>query len=108
MVDYTGRARRDESWRRWRGGKKLATDLRVFYTTKTALDRIAWHNKQAGVSAGARSSPNGEFRSMLRDMALRVFSGLKDGSWRTSVESARSSSAKGRGAPLPGRDAPRR
>lgn len=44
MVDYNQRKLRDESWWRWKGGKKLAAELNQFYTTKAAWDRIARQN----------------------------------------------------------------
>lgn len=44
MVDYTKPAMRDESWRRWKGGDKLAKELAAFYTAKRATQRIAANN----------------------------------------------------------------
>lgn len=40
MVDYTKPELRDESWWRWKGGSKLATELRNFYTAKHVFDRL--------------------------------------------------------------------
>lgn len=40
MVDYTKKKYRQESWFRWKGGKKLADELRTFYTNKRVFDRL--------------------------------------------------------------------
>lgn len=76
FYDATKKERRDESWRRWKGGQKLADQLRVFYTSKSALDRIAWHNANAGLSA-ATSKPkaNGDLRSAIRREAIAALIG---------------------------------
>lgn len=57
MVDYTKWPMRDESWRRWKGASKLAKALTAFYTTPSAMKRIAANN--AGLSMGAPKA-NGE------------------------------------------------
>lgn len=44
MVDYTDPLMRDESYRRWKGGAALAEELRKFYTSPAALQRIARNN----------------------------------------------------------------
>lgn len=40
MVDYTKPTMRDETWRRWKGGKKLADQLRDFYTNPRVWARL--------------------------------------------------------------------
>lgn len=47
MVDYTDPLMRDETYRRWKGGSKLADELRKFYTSPAALKRIAANNASA-------------------------------------------------------------
>lgn len=59
MVDYTKPAMRDETWRRWKGGKKLADELRNFYTAKHVFDRQAALNPASPGPVAA----NGEFRA---------------------------------------------
>lgn len=44
MVDYTKDVMRDETWRRWKGGQKLADELKAFYTNKRVFDRLAISN----------------------------------------------------------------
>lgn len=47
MVDYTKPEMRDETWRRWKGGQKLADDLRAFYTNQRVFKRLAFQNPMA-------------------------------------------------------------
>lgn len=47
MVDYTQPTMRDETWRRWKGGQKLADELRAFYTNQRVFDRLAIANPMA-------------------------------------------------------------
>lgn len=61
MVDYTKKELRQESWLRWKGGAKLAEDLRQFYTNKRVWDRLAAQNPLAPTagSGGAGSACTG-------------------------------------------------
>lgn len=113
MVDYTKPAMRDESWRRWKGGKKLADQLRVFYTSKSALDRIAWHNANAGLSASSgKLSPNGDIRSAVRREALKAFLGGEQRGqqrgWPGIQARAQAAVASATSPSLPGKDSPSR
>lgn len=53
MVDYTKPTMRDETWRRWKGGQKLADELRAFYTHKRVFDRLGAQVPLAGASSPA-------------------------------------------------------
>lgn len=112
MVDYTKPAMRDESWRRWKGGSKLAKDLNAFYTAKRATDRIAWHNSQAGLSAGSKPSANGDLLQSTRREALKAFlMGEQRGQtrgWPGIVERAKAAVAAAPAAGMPGQDGPKR
>lgn len=73
MVDYTKPAMRDETWRRWKGGKKLADDLRTFYTAKHVFGRLAANNAvMASASATAMTDAQAE-RQKLRGQMINSF-----------------------------------
>lgn len=75
MVDYTKKTMRDETWRRWKGGKKLANELRNFYTAKHVFDR------QAALNPATPGPPaaNGEFHQTRRVSELLRRSRYGDG-----------------------------
>lgn len=56
MVDYTKKEMRDETWRRWKGGAKLAAELAAFYTAKRATNRIAANNPTFSGSPGGNGA----------------------------------------------------
>lgn len=105
MVDYTKKEMRDETWRRWRGGKKLADDLRAFYTSKTAMDRVARNN-----GFGSTVAKNGR----VKTRGYRMFNLLSGSHQRVLGDSYRRGTGPGRVAAkqasggLPGRHAPSR
>ena len=100
---------RDESWRRWKGGTKLADELRVFYTSKGAMDRIARNNAVGGLAAGT-PAPNGEMVrkgagwNARRRMDFREIGKQKQ--VLQAVYGQREAAAPS--APLPGKDSPTR
>lgn len=105
MVDYTKKEMRDESWRRWKGGKKLAEDLRIFYTSKRALDRIAANNAGHGM-ADAKPERNGRGQRLRLVQRLhqnspgqRNMRNLRRAANRRPAEAA---------APYPGQSSPTR
>lgn len=89
MVDYTKKELRDESWLRWKGGSKLASELRNFYTAKSVFARLGekvplasksgtWSSGDeaydAAVKRAARLSPRMRERALrkLRNQRLRA------------------------------------
>lgn len=106
MVDYTKKEMRDESWRRWKGGAKLAKELRVFYTTKKALDRVAFHNP------GWTDKPaaNGETKQKAaRWSARRRMDFHEIGKQKRVLQQVYGTpAAAAPAAPLPGKDSPTR
>lgn len=78
MVDYTKPEMRDATWRIWKGGQKLADELRSFYTKKNVFDRIAAQNPMGPATpktSGSRWQCKGcEARAeVLRKMRHGVF-----------------------------------
>lgn len=111
MVDYTKPTMRDESWRRWKGGKKLADELRTFYTAKHVFGRIAAQNSALGPS-GTRSA-NGEVMSATRREAMAAFLGGhkqgQQGGWPGIVaRGAAAAAAATANTGLPGQTGPKR
>lgn len=110
MVDYTKPAMRDESWRRWKGGKKLADELRLFYTSKTALDRIA----RATALATGKPAANGDTSAKRKYSTFRLLmeaDRLGKGQSRKAMQIARRSLGRNAGKAttvLPGQVAPKR
>ena len=76
MVNYSNPLMRDETWRRWKGGQKLADDLRNFYTSKRVFDRLGQQvplasGAGAAAAAGATGMTRGQFkRDLLRKMLV--------------------------------------
>lgn len=107
MVDYTKPAMRDESWRRWKGGKKLADDLRVFYTNKRVFDRLGY--KAASLSAGS-AQPNGELtdRQRLRGHMINAFLNNRTTDRGSRVLGGTRLMSSAPAADLPGQSSPRR
>lgn len=68
MVDYTLPQFRDETYRRWEGGDKLAADLRAFYTNKRVFDRLGQSVPLASPEAkGAKYGFNQRHYQSLQD-----------------------------------------
>lgn len=104
MVDYTRPAMRDESYRRWKGGQKLANELRLFYTSKARLDQIAASNPMAPKETACKGCKN------RRDAIRRAWNQTrKRGRDGFDVIRRRVQPKPKAPAPhLPGRDAPTR
>lgn len=110
MVDYTKMPMRDESWRRWKGGAKLAADLAAFYTAKRVTDRMALQNP--GFSANP--APNGQlgdkraaYRKQKLDELVGFSSGRGSGN-RRNIQRAFAVKASAPEDPVPGLTAPKR
>lgn len=104
MVNYARKEMRDETWRRWRGGKKLADDLRAFYTSKTAMDRVAKNN-----GFGSSPSPNGAVKTRGQRLAGIFFSDKRTrGRSGFPVKRGMMRPRRSPRAHLPGQDAPSR
>lgn len=71
MVDYTKPAMRDESWRRWKGGAKLAEDLRQFYTNKRVWDRLG----MASSPISSSTTSNKAFATTKAHILFRMIGG---------------------------------
>lgn len=71
MVDLTKKPLREESWFRWKGGKKLAEKLRLDYTTPERLAQLGIQNtvtsnKGCKLCKKARTLTRSAFRQMRR------------------------------------------
>lgn len=71
MVDLTKKPMREESWFRWKGGKKLAEKLRLQYTTPERLAQLGIQNtmtsdKGCKLCKKARTLTRSAFRQMQR------------------------------------------
>lgn len=101
MVDYTKPAMRDESWRRWKGGQKLADELRTFYTNKRVFDRLG-----QSVPTAAGEKPGRDGSKPRTRLVQRLHMGVAQ---RNAQKLRRSVKRRVEAAatPLPGQDAPR-
>lgn len=82
MVDYTKPAMRDETWRRWKGGSKLADELRNFYTNERVWKRQAVQNPMgpalppaASAALKGRYGVYGDKRPTMADGKYGFFGG---------------------------------
>lgn len=75
MVDYTKPGMRDETWRRWKGGQKLADELRSFYTAKHVFGRIATQNAVLGSPSSTATTDAQAERQKMRGQMINAFFG---------------------------------
>lgn len=75
MVDYTKPAMRDETWRRWKGGTKLAEDLRNFYTNPRVWTRLGQANPMTPIPPA--NTPAGDVRKQWALHGLKRTSRLR-------------------------------
>lgn len=83
MVDYTKPAMRDESWRRWKGGAKLANQLRDFYTSKRVFERLGQAVPLQSASATATTDAQSEQQKMRGQMINAFFGRGPEGQSRS-------------------------
>lgn len=106
MVDYTKPAMRDETWRRWKGGKKLADELRTFYTAKHVFERQAALNP----ALPGKPAANGEYLSAR--LKRRLMSGhdnpVRRNMLRRQLRGLMRQATGSAPANLPGRYGPKR
>lgn len=78
MVDYTKDVMRDETWRRWKGGTKLAEDLRNFYTNPRVFARLAAQGNPMGPSSAVAAGAS-DWKKEAREGWLRHMLGMGPG-----------------------------
>lgn len=101
-------SQRDESWLRWKGGDKLAADLRLFYTAPHALKRLG---ESQPFQAATKSMSNG--KRVIANWYLAQMSGRRSHAGSLPIgkvlEAARrANKAPSAPASVPGQTAPRR